>query len=559
MHIYKKSLPFITFENDHWKKFVSKAMPGFITPTPHQLRTSLLDSLYEIEMTKTLERIGQADCITLGIDESKIGRSNRINFIACIPQPFFLKSFDADGVSLTCEFLSERFLYVVTQFNLDVKAVITDNGANICKLRQQLENTGVLIASQSQVMRHLRCLAIYCICHGLNLLVKDFMKDESVEDDFLTATKVANLINSSAPFRRLFTSRIKDKKDQAGGEKNKLDKKHHFNLPPAIRWQYHHQFLTDFIRYREPVQSIFFFDKQEFDREFEKSKRQRFDYMRLKDDDYWERLEEMNKVITPLCEAIIAGESTSSTISSAYIMMEQIRSKQSEVIEFMVIKKLNAEKFTKMLDKRYKQIKLAAFLDPKYHEKKIAKLSYAEAKQLITVTARVLGFDDEVITNMISDLQKYLLREDPFTEDAFQSVGPLMTSSRWWMLHGMNTALSQLAQILVNIPASNASVERSFSHQSLVFDRRRRSLTHGRLEKLTKLKFDSQERKVNSKQSHLESLKIWNELRGEELESEFPSLLIEDELYTVSGEQIEPDDDHEDDLVIDSSDVLEIE
>ena len=510
MFMSEKALPFNIFTGKYWNQFISIIGPAFQTPKEHKFRGPLLELTFEKISRQTKEKLSQAPALTIGIDECKLAKDTiRINFIACTPQPYFIESVDTKGSMKTTDYLTAQLKIILNNYNLKPQAIITDNCSNIKGLRRRLETSGVTITNkETREDEFIRCLDIYCLCHGVNLILCDFFKDPQVKFMLATAVAFAHKLNNRKELRDVFFRRLPHDEP----------KRIRFKIPPEVRWMYFKEFLASFLSRKQTMKLMIFMDGEEISTFVDDDKM----FKLLSTDSFWIALERIKDAIDPFCQAILRGESTESTISEAHRIMFKLKEKKVKFVEFMRQHGFGFYEWSNKFDERFNEIisrhhRLASFLDPRYHGEEFTKLDYLQARDMIEDTASILGFDDQIISKMINDVYSYIQAESPFTEVAFKSCTERITSIRWWKQYASQTALFKLAVILLSIPCSNASVERSFSHQGLVFSKRRQNMSAPQMNKLMKLKFDLTSTESKKKSKVYDWEEIWADIDLEDV------------------------------------------
>ena len=528
---FTKGLPFTVFESAAWDKFISLVAPAFKTPSERQLRTTFLDRVHQRYEKKIIGELKQANSITLSIDESKLARTTcRTNFLACTPQPRFLVSYDAGEASITTDYLEGLLTKTLARFDINVHAIITDNGSNIKALRNRVEKTNDVIAlrsgSEPQVIK---TLGIYCVCHGINLIMQDFMNDRHVKGRLEVARAIANKLNNNSEVRRIFSSRLTQE----------LILKR-FNVPPTIRWLHMKQLFEDLIKYEIPIRTMIHLDHVKIEKHL--TDRSTIDYKQLDEPAFWSDLGEIMKAIKPLCRSITACESTSSTIADAFVVMWKLAEKKDKFIEYMRNEAMDDHSWSNKFDQRFRAIisvhhRLAAFLDPRYRGEEYTRLKYRDAEKMLIETAQALGLPDggNYWKSLRDSLDDFCQAKEPFDENSYRFFSNEMTSVSWWDRYASDTAIYEVAKVLMSVPSSNASVERSFSHQGLIFSKRRRNMAHETLNKLTAIKFNSasQTSKITDYRQFVDT---WEEFNLEQTIEEHVSIELEDDELMESAD-----------------------
>ena len=274
-------LSFSQFESELWQNFIDKVAKPFKTPSRFQLSTKYLDKHYNAEMEKTLAALREKPAITLGIDEASIAGKKAINFIALVPEPHFIVSKFTGTDQLTAVYLERLTLSVIHDFGLEVKAIVTDNGGGIKQMRERFQNASRQLVAEPTTgqVKSVKCLSVYCLCHGVNLMLQDFMEFEFVKRRVKAASALCHKLNNNTTLRRMYSPFA----IRAGLDANKR-----FNLPPTVRWMYYLDLLKSIIASRVALQDMM------RDTEVSSLMRNNEDFEQIKHDEFWEDLIEVS-------------------------------------------------------------------------------------------------------------------------------------------------------------------------------------------------------------------------------------------------------------------------
>ena len=184
--------------------------------------------------------------MTIGIDECKLaGKPHMINLLACTPEPFFLASYDSRGASITTDFLEMLFKKTITEHQIEIRSIVSDNGSSIKFLRYRLESkSGLELDAGDGSTKSIRAANIYCLCHGVSLIIQDFPKDEWIKSRVDLAMDIARKLNQNHQIREL-PAQFTEPEGPAPIR---------FDIPLRVRWLYIQKFLRSFTKFEEPVQ-----------------------------------------------------------------------------------------------------------------------------------------------------------------------------------------------------------------------------------------------------------------------------------------------------------------
>ncbi|XP_073503756.1 uncharacterized protein [Phyllobates terribilis] len=210
--IYATNSSFRLTENPHFINMVQSLRPGYSPPSRADVAGKLLDQVYDREMEQCATAL-EGKIVNLSID----GWSNVHNdpiVCACITEEgkvFLAQTTDTSGNAHTAEYLQEVAVKAITaceqKFKCLVRSLVTDNAANVSKMRRNLEEQG----------GNTKLLITYgCSAHLLHLLAKDLSVPEIKANVVEIAKYFRNNHFAAAALKRM------------GGTK--------LTLPQDVRW-----------------------------------------------------------------------------------------------------------------------------------------------------------------------------------------------------------------------------------------------------------------------------------------------------------------------------------
>ena len=175
-YIYATNTPFVAVEHPEFVKLISMLRPGYSPPSRYDVGGKLLDKVQDSLMNicrQTLEN----KTVSLSLD----GWSNVHNEpVVCVSvttdkgDSFLTDTIDTSGCAHTSDYLTQLAENTIKscqeKFKCRVGNVVTDNAANMVKMRRQLEEN---ISSD--------LLTYGCSAHLLNLLAQDVQIPEVIE------------------------------------------------------------------------------------------------------------------------------------------------------------------------------------------------------------------------------------------------------------------------------------------------------------------------------------------------------------------------------------------
>lgn len=245
--VIAKGIPFTAFADDLWTNFMDRICKPFVTPSPYQMSRKWLSEHYKDAMESTRAKLA-GKMVTLGLDESKIGgKLTAVNFIALTPDAHFIESIFTGTDSLTTDYLTKLTLSVIARHKLNVKALISDNCSSVKKMRNDFESRW--IDPHFNDGNKIRCLSIYCMSHGINLMIRDFVEFDFVGRRVKMVTSFCHRMNRNITLRRIY---------EPFAEAEGLEKNKKFNVPPEVRWLYYSDSLDALIKCRPAVQAMMY-------------------------------------------------------------------------------------------------------------------------------------------------------------------------------------------------------------------------------------------------------------------------------------------------------------
>ncbi|XP_073526372.1 uncharacterized protein [Phyllobates terribilis] len=210
--IYATNSSFRLTENPHFINMVQSLRPGYSPPSRADVAGKLLDQMYDREMEQCATAL-EGKIVNLSID----GWSNVHNdpiVCACITteegKVFLTQTTDTSGNAHTAEYLQEVAVKARTtceqKFKCLVRSLVTDNAANVSKMRRNLEEQG----------GNTKMLTYGCSAHLLHLLAKDLSVPEIKANVVEIAKYFRNNHFAAAALKRM------------GGTK--------LTLPQDVRW-----------------------------------------------------------------------------------------------------------------------------------------------------------------------------------------------------------------------------------------------------------------------------------------------------------------------------------
>lgn len=433
--IYGCNLPFAIVEHPLFINFMKKARPGYKLPPRKSVAGYLLDRVHD-ELRDSMKQSLDGKTATLIQD----GWSNCHNdpiVASCLQvgdQSYFLDSVATGSMSKTaenCKSLAADSIKTAREtYNCKVTSVVTDNAANMAKMRQALKDDDP-------------DLNVYgCSAHLLNLLGEDLtpsaiMKHvKEVNKYFRNHHKPCALLSAH--------------KDSCKPQ-----------LPGETRWKSQLLCLDTFIKNRSFYVQI----SQDHEEEFDKSIIQK-----IQDFNIFRNVRDLADQLRPIASAIDLCQSDNKNIADACdVWLSLLDNPILAPHKATVKKRFNQAITTEHL--------VACALHPSY---KGAKLS---PDQLNVVTEWISSRGVEHLTTFIS----YQATASPFPRSFFTHQAQSLPPLTWWKAtaaFGVPSSFISLASLLLGTPPSSASIERIFSSFGAIHTKIRNRLGNEKTAKL---------------------------------------------------------------------------
>lgn len=445
--IYATNSSFRCIEQPEVIKAIEMLRPGYSPPSRFAVSSTLLNEVYMEEKEKCLAKLTNSS-VCLSLD----GWSNVHNEpIICATvttdygSTFLLESIDTSGHAHTADYLTSIAISLInkckTQYNCAVSSFVTDNAANMSKMRENIKNE----------VTDVNVITYGCSAHILNLLSKDLQIRDIKE----------NVVHVVKYFRN---NHLASAKYKAAGGKALI-------LPQDVRWNTLADCLEIFTQEWQKLLQICEENKDQIDSLIF----QKVSNIKLK-----RSAEDFLKIIKPISVTLDKLQRTDAFLADAVEAWKELEAVFDDTIT-LNIKQMAA------FQKRYAQALtpyhfLAYLLDPR---KTKFPLKYNEKDAALKVAAESYPH-----SGLLPIIIKFEAKSDPFksvmfSEEIINNVTPI----QWWKsqkdVSDINKVLPILTQLMCSV-TSSASVERIFSTFGLVHSTIRNKLG---TEKAAKLVF----------------------------------------------------------------------
>lgn len=438
--IFATNSSFRLVEHAEIIKTVQLLRPGYTPPSRFDVAGKLLDSVY-VKCLQTGEEILRDSTVCMSLD----GWSNIHNEpVVCATVTtadsdiYLVDTIDTSGKPHTSEYLVEVAASAIQKceqtFNCHVRSFVTDNAANVAKMRQELEQR-----------EDLDLVTYGCSAHLLNLLAKD-LEITNIKEQVVQVVKY---------FRNNHFAVAAYK--SAGGLR--------LIMPQDVRWNTMADCLETYITQWPKLMAICEQNRNNIDKDIANI---------VTNIGVKRSAEELLKRLKPIAVALDSIQKDSCTIADGVEIWKTLKAD-------LALENRDAKK---KFQKRYDQALspshfLANIVHPKYRGKNLTTDEYGTGMDLAA----------QQHAAVVPDLVNYKAEASPFKSFMFQqnvldSVKPL----DWWKSHAdhLNQETVSVVHQLLTATASSAGVERVFSSFGLVHSNLRNRLG---IEKAGKLVF----------------------------------------------------------------------
>ncbi|CAI6369789.1 unnamed protein product [Macrosiphum euphorbiae] len=214
--VYATAAPLSLVDNYYWTEFFKALRPAYKPPTRHLVSNKLLDDEFSKVKEHTTICIADSDALGVMCDGwTNIRNESIINFVVTTPKPIFYKSLPTGVDRHTGEHIAEQIISVIEDIGpRKVFGVVTDNAKNMKKAWTLITEKYPHITSYG------------CVAHGLNLLINDIIKINSLTDIINDGKDIVNNIKRG----HITSAAFLDKRNANSSTSMAL------SLPVVTRW-----------------------------------------------------------------------------------------------------------------------------------------------------------------------------------------------------------------------------------------------------------------------------------------------------------------------------------
>lgn len=463
--IFSSGCPFSLVENPYWKDFFSSLRPSFKLPTRKDIGGKYLDREFESVEADVWTKIRSSNSVALQCDGwSNIRNEAIINFIITTPSPVLLKTMATGAERHTGEYIAQELMKCITDIGPNkLIGIVSDNAASMEKAKKIVVEQLPYITAYS------------CASHTLNLFIGDVMKLQSLTTIEGACKQIVKEITAS----HINTAALSQiQKDKYGSIRS-------LKMPVKTRWGSILHCISSLILSKEALQ-ILAVSEESYSIKLARAVRDNI----LDNDIFWVRLDKIHNILQPIVKWITILEGDQDTFSKVLIAVKDIEKCLSSNTPGLPIKSNEENELLASFEKRktmlLKPIHLAAYLlNPNYFGAELSAQQHVEALKFIDclISTHPLFAEHQAIISL--ELTNYLGKHELWSMEFVWQTGKIANPVTWWRGICSKMKLKDLAIAILELPASSAATERSFSRYSFLHNKRRNKLTTERAGKLT--------------------------------------------------------------------------
>lgn len=453
--IYVSGAPLGLLEHPLWKEALHLLNPTYSTPSRKLLSTSLLEKEYADVQKIVTETTKLANVLHLAIDGwTNIRNESILNVMLYAPKPYFYKFITTDDFSHTADYLFTKVSEILDEVgNEKFLAIVSDNAANMVKC-------GDLIQRKYKHMAWVGCLA-----HTLHLWIGDILKTSKVRCLFSLIVEIIKTVKQSHILNARFNIIGKERNTNTA-----------LQLPVKTRWGSYLFCLESFQKSKYILQNMAINE--------DNHQLQRFK-IKLLDESMWDDFKELEYVLKPTVRWISKLEGDYCSIHLVYKAFNELE----EILSNPLTAELLEEdmeptkiKFFNRKKNALKPLHLAAnILDPKNQGSDLSTSEHLEGCEFIINLDCNSSSNAEII---LQEFTNYKNHADVWQKDFVWQMAKTVAPILWWQSLYSKTMLGNIAMKILSVPATSASVERSFSTFSHIHTNKRNRLKTDRAAKI---------------------------------------------------------------------------
>jgi len=471
--VYATAAPLNLVDNSYWIEFFKALRPAYKPPTRHLVSNKLLDDKFSKVKEHTTICIADSDALGVMCDGwTNIRNESIINFVVTTPKPIFYKSLPTGVDRHTGEHIAEQIISVIEDIGpRKVFGVVTDNAKNMKK-------AWILITE-----KYPHITSYGCVAHGLNLLINDIIKMNSLKDIINDGKDIVNNIKRG----HITSAAFLDKRNANSSTSMAL------LLPVVTRWGSVVVFFKSLLVNKQIIRSMNVDEIVEKDLKPNVKKT-------ISSSNFWKKVEFFYSLMNPVAKWITKIESDTPQLSIVPIIFTELKKSFEETLKNNnILRYEEKHNIMEALDQRKefcqsKIHKAANLLDPKYLGKLFDSNDHNEAIEFIYQLSKHMDNIEIDARKVISDFAFFKNKSGPFskTNEYLWVAAEETEALHWWTAFCNHTELSKIAIKILSLPATSAAVERTFSTYKDVHSSKRNRLLNERAAKLVFIKHNLQ-------------------------------------------------------------------
>lgn len=457
--VYSSGTPLQIVENENWKLFFKLLRPAWVVPSRYKLSTCHLESEFNIVRQKVESKISESHSLGLMCDGwTNIRREPIINYVITTPEPIFYKTISTKAISHSGAYIAKEISSIIQDLGPNkVLGIVTDNAKSMKSAWAILKNE----------YDHLE--AYGCVAHGLNLLAKDIADLKYISSVVTSGKNIVKEINLSHKLNAIF-------------KEKQTEKQLTLKLPVKTRWDSHVASLGSILHNKSVLQSV------AIDKRVEKILSE-YAKKKLLSDTFWNAITQIHELLKPIADWITIIEGDAPQISLVPTIFRDIKNHLIQCLNPGFNSHVSENKDQIMLFLENRKIfcitslhYAANILDPMLHGKNLTSDEELEGIECIAKTARNTDNVDEGI--ILAEFAQYKVKQGLWSKSFLWNTTNKISATAWWNGLCSSTQLSKIATRIIQLPATSAACERTFSTYGNIHTAKRNRLTNDRAGKL---------------------------------------------------------------------------
>jgi hypothetical protein len=451
------NIPFKVIDSPFFKTFIHSLQPRYKAPSA----TRVSDTLFWEEAARVTRKINQDikqdRNLTIALDGwTDRGKSlYAFNIMTSDRRVYLYALKDFSQEKHTADFLCQETLAIIEEIGFDrVAAIVTDNAANMRKLRQKVNETYKTI------------LDLRCMPHYVNLITQDIMQHPWAKELLKTSQSVVNY----------FGSHSRHKAHLVKCRSNGIPE---FKGYVSTRWYSACNCIQSVFRNEEALRKLTLSTDIDVSPEIRSIAVNR---------QFWADCELLLKIMSPLMKVVGQLESKTATIADCYLQLLSLAAIIRENVAGPEDFRLHC---SRVMTRRWNDLNdeihlLAYFLHPTTRGRGINASLFPGIAQTAASMWKNQGYGKTSTLKLLSQLMKFKNMEKPYD---LPFSPDFMTPSLWWntMEDSIGSELKTIAIKLLAITPHSAACERTFSVLGWIHTKARNRLLVERLEAIGKM------------------------------------------------------------------------